>query len=75
MLTFRRTCRIAEYRSFGCLMRVWRGDADQRPDRGADVIGKGRPRGHQRGEFGIGDTPFALLATVSGTAPGRCDDA
>ena len=47
------------------------GRGDERPDSGADVIGKGRPHGNKRSQFGIGDAPFALLVTTPGTTPGR----
>lgn len=43
--------------------------ADERQDRSADVFGQGRPHSHERGQFGIGDAPFACV-TTPGTTPG-----
>ena len=40
------------------------------PNRGFDRFGKCRPRGHERGEFGVGNAPFGLFAGTPGGTPG-----
>jgi hypothetical protein len=43
---------------------------DQRPDGGANVFWQRRPRGHEGGQVGIGNAPFASLALGPGTPGG-----
>ena len=43
-----------------------RGSANHRHNAGADRFRQRRPRGHEHGQFGVGDAPFALRATTPG---------